>query len=107
MAAFAAFGAVVGTVSGAAPQLIAQHGLDNALYGLGITLMSAAHGRLDGHLRRAGASTSSHRALLLAVLPVLLASLWLLLSEGSVVEFLRLRRNLRHRLWHHRRHHEC
>ena len=86
MATFAAFGAVVGTVSGSAPQLIEQHGLDNAVYGLGITLMSAAtvgamgiSGTLARHF--------SHRALLLAILPILFSSLWLLLSKGSVVEF--------------------
>lgn len=86
MAAFAAFGAVVGTVSGSAPQLIAQHGLDNALYGLGITLMSAA---TVGAMGISGtlARRISHRALLLGILPVLLVSLWLLLSEGSVAAF--------------------
>lgn len=86
MATFAAFGAVVGTLSGSVPQLIAQHGLDNAVYGIGITLMSAAtvaamgiSGTLARHV--------SHRVLLLSILPILLASLWLLLSDGSVTEF--------------------
>lgn len=86
MAAFAAFGSVVGTVAGSAPQLIAQHGLDNAVYGLGITLMSAA---TVGSMGISGtlARHFSHRALLLAFLPILLLSLWFLLSDGSVVEF--------------------
>ena len=86
MATFAAFGAIVGTLSGSVPQLIAQHGLDNAVYGIGITLMSAAtvgamgiSGTLARHV--------SHRVLLLGILPILLASLWLLLSDGSVVQF--------------------
>jgi MFS family permease len=86
MAAFAAFGSIIGTVSGSAPQLIAQHGLDNAIYGLGITLMSAAtvgsmgiSGTLARHV--------SHRVLLLTILPILLVSLWFLLGQGSVVEF--------------------
>lgn len=86
MATFAAFGAVVGTLSGSAPQLIAQHGLDNTVYGIGITLMSAAtvgamgiSGTLARHV--------AHRMLLLAILPILLGSLWLLLSDGSVMEF--------------------
>lgn len=86
MATFAAFGAVVGTVSGSAPQLIAQHGLDNAIYGLGITLMSAA---TVGSMGISGtlARHFSHRVLLLTILPILLSSLWLLLADGSVVEF--------------------
>ena len=86
MATFAAFGAVVGTVAGSAPQLIAHHGLDNAIYGLGITLMSAA---TVGAMGISGtlARYVSHRVLLLTILPVLLASLWYLLSEGSVIEF--------------------
>lgn len=86
MAAFSAFGAVVGTVSGSAPQLIAEHGLDNAIYGLGVTLMSAAtvgsmgiSGTLARHV--------SHRRLLLSILPFLLVSLWLLLGDGSVWSF--------------------
>lgn len=86
MATFAAFGAVVGTLAGSVPQLVIQHGLDNAIYGLGITLMSAAtvaamgiSGTLARHV--------SHRILLLVILPVLLASLGLLLSEGSVIDF--------------------
>ena len=86
MATFAAFGAVVGTVSGSAPQLIEQHGLDNAVYGLGITLMSAA---TVGSMGISGmlARHFSHRGLLLAILPILFSSLWLLLSKGSVIEF--------------------
>lgn len=86
MATFAAFGSVVGTVSGSAPQLIAQHGLDNAIYGLGITLMSAA---TVGAMGISGmlARRFSHRALLLAMLPILFSSLWLLLTKGSVIEF--------------------
>ena len=86
MATFAAFGAVVGTVSGSAPQLIEQHGLDNAVYGLGITLMSAA---TVGSMGISGmlARHFSHRGLLLAILPILFSSLWLLLSQGSVIEF--------------------
>lgn len=86
MATFAAFGAVVGTVSGSVPQLIAQHGLDNAIYGLGITLMSAATVGATG-ISGTLARHFSHRALLLGFLPMLLSSLWLLLSHGSVVEF--------------------
>jgi MFS family permease len=86
MATFAAFGSVIGTVAGSAPQLIAQHGLDNAIYGLGITLMSAA---TVGSMGISGtlARHFSHRALLLTMLPILLVSLWFLLAEGSVVEF--------------------
>lgn len=86
MAVFAAFGAVVGTLSGSVPQLIAQHGLDNAIYGLGITLMSAA---TVGSMGISGmlARHFSHRILLLTILPILLASLFVLLSEGSVTEF--------------------
>lgn len=86
MATFAAFGSVIGTVSGSAPQLVLQHGLDNAIYGLGITLMSAA---AVGSMGVSGvlARHFSHRALLLTILPILFSSLWLLLSEGSVVEF--------------------
>ena len=86
MATFAAFGSVVGTVSGSAPQLIAQHGLDNAIYGLGITLMSAA---TVGSMGISGtlARYFSHRALLLTILPVLFVSLWFLLAEGSIAEF--------------------
>ncbi|RYE51111.1 MAG: hypothetical protein EOP18_12580, partial [Rhizobiaceae bacterium] len=89
MATFAAFGAVVGTLSGSVPQLIAQHGLDNAVYGVGITLMSAA---TVGAMGISGtlARYLSHRVLLLSILPILLASLWLLLSEGSVIEFFML-----------------
>jgi len=86
MATFAAFGAVVGTLSGSVPQLIAQHGLDNAVYGIGITLMSAA---TVGAMGISGtlARYVSHRVLLLTVLPILLASLWLLLADGSVIAF--------------------
>jgi MFS family permease len=86
MATFAAFGSVVGTLAGSAPQLIAQHGLDNAIYGLGITFMSAATVGSMG-LSGALARRFSHRILLLSILPILLGSLWLLLAEGSVVEF--------------------
>ena len=76
----------MGTVSGSAPQLIEQHGLDNAVYGLGITLMSAA---TVGSMGISGmlARHFSHRGLLLAILPILFSSLWLLLSKGSVIEF--------------------
>jgi MFS family permease len=86
MATFGGFGAVVGTVAGSAPQLIAQHGLDNAIYGLGITLMSAATVGATG-LSGTLARHFSHRALLLCILPIMLSSLWLLLSKGSVNEF--------------------
>jgi MFS family permease len=86
MATFAGFGAIVGAVAGSAPQLIAQHGLNNAVYGLGITLMSAATVGATG-LSGTLARHFSHRALLLAILPIMLSSLWLLLSKGSVIEF--------------------
>jgi MFS family permease len=86
MATFAAFGSFVGVVSGSAPQIIAQHGLDNAIYGLGVTLMSAA---TVGAMGISGmlAHRFTHRALLLTILPLALISLWFLLMEGSVVEF--------------------
>lgn len=86
MATFAAFGAVVGTLAGSAPQLIAQHGLDNAVYGLGITLMSAATVGAMG-LSGTLARHFSHRVLLMAILPFLFVSLWFFLAEGSVTEF--------------------
>lgn len=86
MATFAAFGSIVGTLSGSVPQLIGQHQLDNAVYGLGITLMSAATVGATG-ISGTLARYFSHRALLLAMLPAFLGSLWLLLSEGSTFEY--------------------
>lgn len=86
MATFASFGAMVGTLAGSAPQLVAQHGLDNALYGLGITLMSAAGVAAMG-ISGALARNFTHRTLLLTMVPLFLGSLWFLLAEGSIVAF--------------------
>lgn len=86
MAVFSAFGAIMGTLAGSAPQLIADHGLDNATYGLGVTLMSAA---TVGSMGVSGtlARHFSHNRLLLMILPVFLLLLALLLAKGSTLAF--------------------
>ncbi len=86
MATFAAFGGIVGTLSGSVPQLITLHQLDNAVYGLGITLMSAATVAATG-ISGTLARHFSHRNLLLTMLPLFLGSLLLLLSGGSTLEY--------------------
>lgn len=86
MAVFAAFGAVFGTFAGSVPQLVANYGLNNASYGLGITLMVAAtvaamsgSGWLARHV--------SHRALLLFLLPAAFVLLAALFSSHTPVLF--------------------
>jgi MFS family permease len=69
MAVFAAFGAIFGTFSGSVPQLVANYGLNNASYGLGITMMVAATVcamSLSGFMAR----HFSHRHLLVVLLPL-------------------------------------
>ncbi|MFZ1774557.1 MAG: MFS transporter [Rhizobiaceae bacterium] len=82
MATFAAFGAMVGTLAGSVPQLISQSGLTNASYGLGITIMTLA---TVASMGAAGALARrfSHRTLLLALMPFILAMLGLLLVGQS------------------------
>jgi hypothetical protein len=86
MAVFAAFGAIVGALAGSVPQLMAQSGLNNASYGIGITIMTATtvaamgfSGTLAKHF--------SHRVLLLALLPVQLILAYLLLTGTSTILF--------------------
>jgi hypothetical protein len=86
MAVFAAFGAIVGALAGSVPQLMAQSGLNNASYGIGITIMTAttvAAMGLSGTL----AKHVSHRALLLALLPLQLILTYLLLTGTSTAMF--------------------
>ena len=69
MAVFASFGATFGTFAGSVPQLVANYGLNNATYGLGVTFMVAATVvamSLSGLLAR----HFSHRHLLLALVPL-------------------------------------
>lgn len=82
MATFAAFGAMVGTLAGSVPQLIAQSGLSNASYGVGITIMTLA---TVASMGAAGALARrfSHRTLLLVLLPSMLAVNTLLLTGQS------------------------
>ena len=79
MAVFAAFGAMVGTFAGSVPQIIGNYGLNNASYGVGVTVMTAttvAAMGLSGVLAR----HFSHRHLLLALLPASLILLAMLLT---------------------------
>jgi len=87
MAVFTAFGALVGAIAGAAPQMMAQAGLDNSGYGLAVTALSAA---AVAAMALAGAMARhlSHRALLLAMLPAALGLLLALLAAGSPPWFL-------------------
>lgn len=82
MAVFAAFGANVGVLAGAVPQLMAQTGLNNANYGIGITLMTIATVLAMGY---AGvlARHFSNRAILLFLLPLQLILSFLLLTGNS------------------------
>lgn len=86
MAVFAAFGAIVGAFAGSVPQIMAQSGLNNASYGLGITIMTAATVgamSLSGMLAR----YFSHRALLLTLLPIQLILAYLMLTGSSTLLF--------------------
>jgi MFS family permease len=82
MAVFAAFGAMAGAFAGSVPQLIANLSLNNATYGLGITLMTAVTVAAMGFAAIL-ARHFSHRALLLALLPTMLAILAVLLTGKS------------------------
>ncbi|MGL4488425.1 MAG: MFS transporter [Rhizobiaceae bacterium] len=86
MVVFAGFGAIVGAIAGSVPQLMAQSGLNNASYGIGITIMTAttvAAMGLSGTLAR----HYSHRTLLLVLLPATLVLLFLLLTGRSTTLF--------------------
>ena len=86
MAVFAAFGALVGTFAGSVPQIIANYDLNNASYGVGVTVMTAttvAAMGLSGMLAR----HFSHRHLLLALLPASLILLAMLLTGTSALVF--------------------
>ncbi len=86
MAVFAAFGAIVGAFAGSVPQLMAQSSLNNASYGIGITIMTAATVAAMG-LSGTLARYFSHRALLLALLPSQLVLTFLMLTGTSTLLF--------------------
>ena len=86
MAVFAAFGSCVGIFAGSVPQVVAHYQLDNASYGIGVTVMTAAtvaamgvSGWLARHI--------SHRALLMFLLPAVLALIALLLTATHIALF--------------------
>lgn len=86
MAVFAAFGAFVGTFVGSVPQIIAHYGLDNASYGIGVTIMTVATIAAMG-LSGTMARHVSHRHLLLMLLPASLLLLAALLTGTSTSVF--------------------
>ena len=86
MAVFAAFGAIVGVFAGSVPQVMAQANLNNASYGLGITIMTAATVAAMGYSGTL-ARHVSHRALLLTLLPIQLTLVFLLITGTSTVLF--------------------
>ena len=86
MAVFAAFGATVGVFAGSVPQIVANYALDNASYGVGVTIMTAATVVTMG-LSGVLARQVSHRSLLLFLLPTMLALLAALLTGHSAVAF--------------------
>ncbi len=86
MAVFAAFGAIVGAFAGSVPQLMAQSGLDNASYGYGITIMTAATVAAMG-LSGTLAKYVSHRVLLLTLLPLQLGLAFVMLTGTSTFLF--------------------
>ena len=86
MAVFAAFGSCVGIFAGSVPQLIAHYQLDNASYGIGVTVMTAA---TVGAMGASGwlARHVSHRGLLMFLLPAVLALIALLLTATHIALF--------------------
>ncbi|MBK8457820.1 MAG: hypothetical protein IPL47_12520 [Phyllobacteriaceae bacterium] len=86
MAVFAAFGATVGGFAGSTPQMMAQAGLDNATFGFAVTAMTIA-GVTSMSMAGALARRFSHRFLLLALPPAMLALLALTLTAGSMALF--------------------
>jgi MFS family permease len=86
MAVFAAFGAIIGTFAGSAPQIMQQSGLNNASYGFGVTLMTTASVAAMAAVGFLGARVP-RKSLLLAAIPLMFILGALMLTGQSMAMF--------------------